>query len=1711
MTALFVRSFSVFFLFFILIVSGQTTQAQTSFTVTNTNDAGAGSLRQALDNIGLSADPGPFTVTFGLSGTINLSSGLVAPTKNVLLVGPSSTTTAITLRGGGPSSDFSILTVPASATLVARYLAFTEGRTTSNGGAIKLNGGILQLAYCYLFGNSANNFGGAVHQSTGSFTITNSTFASNTAVSNSGALHKAGSAPGLIDNCTFSGNVGRAGGAIEAAIGSLTINNSTFTQNRALGNPSPTGAEGGAIYGGNGSNRVTLNNCLIAGNTTLGTGPDLIAGFNSDTGHNLIGINLGPTLDAVTTGNVTGIAAASILLPTLANNGGPTPTHPIQSAGAAYNAGPAASTGADQRGLAVFGGRRDIGAFESQILPLTATVGSISAVCGGTGGFSLTVSGGTGSGYQYRLTNAESLSALPTNPYTVSVTAGNFFYLWVVDDAGNTIITPIGVSVAETVAAPTVSGTAGCPGSSTLSASCTRGTPLWSTGETTEIIVVPTTAAVYSVACLYQYCTSESRSLTVSPTASLTVTSTADSGPGTLRQAILDMNALVACEPFLITIDTPGPVSLTAALPELLKSVTITSANALTPATATGGSTIERATGSPDFRLFLARTSGKILTLRYLILQRGVGIAGLGGFRGGGAIVTDNGVALTMERCLVQSCSAVAQYDGAGIHAVNGPLTLTDCEFRDNQTGNNGYGGAIRTGLLSLGNPSPTRLERCTFLRNGTDKGGAVYLNSVAQLINCTFDGNVSSATDEGAAIFVQGGRSVSVVHGTFRNHTSGTVVIRAPGDREMVLQNNLFAQNPIPHFSGLYTSLGGNVSDKPDAATLTQATDRVNVAVSLSAAAANGGLVQTSELPGVCSNPAIDSGVVTSLTADARGIAYVGLPDAGAYESSAVCVTGCQPVLHVTESGSGVQDGSSWANSLPGTQLQTAIDRAASCGGGAVWVARGLYKPTSTTGFASRSVSFSMANNVRIYGGFAGISSETALSNRPPIDPTTGQPGSTTLSGEIGAAGIADNSFHIMYNPASLSLTNSAVLDGFVLANGNANFGGFNGLGAGMYNEGNGSTCNPTVRNCSFVANKATTKGAGMYNTANGGSCSPILTNCVFSQNETDNYGSGMLNLAEATGVCSPTLTNCLFTRSSSGAISNQSNIGGICSPVLTNCTFRLNTSNNGGTMYNFTNGGTCSPTVTNCQFIENRAITQGIFHSTTDFALTGQSHPVLTNCVFQSNTTGAGGGSVLNLWGAVADLINCSFGGNRTTSTADGRVVSTDAPMSITNCAFWDNGPVANPFAGPISAEYSLFPVGSTTGITTTNCLTVSVSPFSSTTSTELLACSPAINAGDPTTTSATVGIMDVAGNARFFNGGRVDMGAYEFAGEGLPTSFSVLGSGTITCASSPTITLSGSETGVSYQLQRDGVSLGSLRTGTGATLSFGPQSLSGVYTILATHATSSCTLIMAQSASVMSNTAPPTVSIAPTSGTLTCAAPSRTLTASTSGTGVRWNTGETTPSIVVSTSGTYSVTATAANGCTNTTNVTINTDLAGASAAPTLSASSSVVCAGATVQVVATVGGSPPFQWYKDGQPTGQTSATLTLGGAQQTQAGSYVLVIAGACSVTSAPFNLTVNPLPTATILVPQGSMVNGPGTGTATITLPAPLTGVAMQVLGGISFERLIVLDRINGFEIRQVDQNTNGIFNVNRTGPFRLTVTDAIGCKRIVDGVVQIP
>lgn len=315
------------------------------------------------------------------------------------------------------------------------------------------------------------------------------------------------------------------------------------------------------------------------------------------------------------------------------------------------------------------------------------------------------------------------------------------------------------------------------------------------------------------------------------------------------------------------------------------------------------------------------------------------------------------------------------------------------------------------------------------------------------------------------------------------------------------------------------------------------------------------------------------------------------------------------QTVRYVTTTGTNTDpvSATSWAAST--TNLQGAIN-SLSATGGEVWVAAGVYKPTTTTG---RTTSFSLRNKVMVYGGFP-ASGNPGLAERNPASFTT------TLSGNLGYQDTADdNSYHVIANPSSLSLTNTAVLDGFVITEGNANGGDPNG--AGMYNTaGPGSICSPTIRYCIFVNNKASYSGAGIMNLADGGVSNPIVTNCSFSTN-TATYGSGGVhNGAVNSGICSPTLTNCNFSNNDGRGMYNFASYtsGGIINPVLTNCSFDSN--------YGGMDNTHSSPRLINCRFTNNfsgaRRGLGGALYNDDD------SNPTLVNCTFTKNVAINSGG---------------------------------------------------------------------------------------------------------------------------------------------------------------------------------------------------------------------------------------------------------------------------------------------------------------------------------------------------------------------------------------------------------------------------------------------------------------------------------------------------
>ena len=456
-------------------------------TVTNLDDAGAGSLRQAILDT-----PVGGTVDFqaSLSGTITLTTGELLIAKDLTIAGPGAD--LITVSGRQSSRVFDIA---ASSTVSLSALAITDGRGPGPGGGGVLNSGTLTLMGCTLSGNTALGYGGAIYN-TGTLALTGSTLSGNLLTTvggifntgaltvtnsmirdNSGGIENRNTGTAIITDSTVAGSTVYGGIGNE---GTMTITGSTVVNNRSNGNAGGVrnlgvmtitdstisgnfaGSYGGGILNLNGyadaltvvsctitgnsafrggggiASAVTLGNTVVAGNTSEEGSGDLRANLLSR-GHNLIGDGTGGSgftdTDLVGTHN----DPIDPLLGPLQDNGGPTQTMALRPGSPALNAGDPGQLGtADQRGVVRTGGV-NIGAYQA-----SATAFVLSAPAKVTAGvpFDLTLTavdpfGQLAAGY----TGTVSFSTTDRDPGVVLPTA----YAFTAADAGVHTFTDTGL------------------------------------------------------------------------------------------------------------------------------------------------------------------------------------------------------------------------------------------------------------------------------------------------------------------------------------------------------------------------------------------------------------------------------------------------------------------------------------------------------------------------------------------------------------------------------------------------------------------------------------------------------------------------------------------------------------------------------------------------------------------------------------------------------------------------------------------------------------------------------------------------------------------------------------------------------------------------------------------------------------------------------------------------------------------------------------------------------------------------------------------------------------------------------------------------------------------------------------------------------------------------------------------------------------------
>lgn len=318
-----------------------------TFTVTNVNDSGAGSLRQAITDANAAAGADVITIT--ATGTITLLSALPDITESLTVIGPG--VSNLTISGANTFRVFHLFGVGA---FNFHDLTIADGTANFGGGIEDEIAASLSVNNVTFSGNSASTAGGALYNASGSpMTVTNSTFINNGGYG--GAINNDGSATLMVTNSTFSGNTGGAGGTIAqiGATGSTTLTNITVSANDA----------NSAILTGQGT--LTLRNSIVV--NTGGPSCGVFGSFTITNGGNNIdnGTSCG-------WGSTSGsMSSTDPLLGTLADNGGPTQTMALLTGspaidGVTFNV-PNGAPATDQRGInRPQGPRFDIGSYEFQ-------------------------------------------------------------------------------------------------------------------------------------------------------------------------------------------------------------------------------------------------------------------------------------------------------------------------------------------------------------------------------------------------------------------------------------------------------------------------------------------------------------------------------------------------------------------------------------------------------------------------------------------------------------------------------------------------------------------------------------------------------------------------------------------------------------------------------------------------------------------------------------------------------------------------------------------------------------------------------------------------------------------------------------------------------------------------------------------------------------------------------------------------------------------------------------------------------------------------------------------------------------------------------------------------------------------------------------------------------------------------------------------------
>jgi hypothetical protein len=716
--------------------------------VTTTADSGSGSLREALT---AAAAAGGSIISFapGLGDTIDLQSALPDIPRSTEFLAPSASLTVERSPAAG-TPPFRIFTIDGPAHGIVEVRVSIAALTIANGllspfdggGAIE-NGGILTLANCTLSGNHADESGGGI-ENVGTLTLSNCTLSRNSAdIGNGGGIDNRGTLS--LANCTLSNNSGASGAGINNT-GTLTLAKCTLSSNQAF-------VSGGGIENGG---MLTVTDCTFSGNSgSLGGGIDndgsltlAACTFNGNSANQFSGggINNQGTLTVTNStfyrnratfsaggiGNDTG-ATATLTNCTLSGN-----TATIFDVGGVLNSG-------------------------TLTVANTIIAGNVSL-----GGSDPDVSG--------------TFHSLGNNLIGDSTSSSGFDASG--DEAGTAMhpIDPLLGSLQDN-------------GGPTFTMALLPGSPAIDAGST-ALAVGPDGQPLTTDQRGFARISGSAVDIGAFEVQHYVVTTTADSGPGSLRDALTSAD-LASGSDITFAPGVAGIIDLQSALPDLSRSTRVLGPGADVV-------TVRRSAGlfTPAFRIFTVDgPAGGIVDVTVTLS----GLAIVNG-RASDFVQTGSGGGIWSAGTLtVANCAIAGNFASAGGGIYNeGALTLTGCTLDSNQA-QSGFGGAIDNAIFGR-----LALFNCTLDANSAFYGGGIEDELFARLTltNCTLAGNTAAVA--GGGLYVAG---------------------RAP-----TIANTIVATNTAPtapDVSGAVTSRGYNLLGNPSGNSGFTASDQMGTATS--------------------------------------------------------------------------------------------------------------------------------------------------------------------------------------------------------------------------------------------------------------------------------------------------------------------------------------------------------------------------------------------------------------------------------------------------------------------------------------------------------------------------------------------------------------------------------------------------------------------------------------------------------------------------------------------------------------------------------------------------------------------------------------------------------------------------------------------------------------------------------------------------------------